>query len=143
MTPATKRPVVCGARAYLPGRLVPQAVALAAPGTAEAGDVQRHVRCTLQAHAGGLHAGFVMQLDGVDTGSVWTHWTRGTLPAAVVVHPDCPATHPPTREPCCEYAGHPGGHTYEITDPDDLADAVADSAADSGGTDCGGGALPG
>jgi hypothetical protein len=111
-----RRPVVCGERGYLLVRLVPAVLALAGPGAAPA-EVERHLRCTLQDHDRGDHAAFVMELDGVDSGSVWAHWTSGRFPAAVTVHPDCPASDAACRDVCCEYEGHPGVHTYELQDP--------------------------
>jgi len=107
---------VCGERAHLPYEAVEAALKLAP--RAEPDDVERLVRCTLEDHSTGDHFAFVLELDGVHTGSVWARWIRGRLPAAVLVLPDCPATGPaPAREPCCEFAGHAGGHTWELTDP--------------------------
>lgn len=108
---------VCGERGRLPVQLVPEAMAHAAAGAAAADDVERHPRCMLEAHTVGDHFAFVMELDGPGTGAVWTRWSRDGPPAVLLVLPDCPATEADTREPCGEYDGHPGGHTYELTDP--------------------------
>lgn len=108
-------PPVCGAIAYLPTHLVPEALALEAElGQAGTADVQRHLRCTLQAHHEGDHHGHVLDLDGVDTGSVWTTWTNGKAPEKVTVLPDCPSE---DGKPCVEHRGHHGGHTWQTHDP--------------------------
>jgi anti-sigma regulatory factor (Ser/Thr protein kinase) len=111
--PAPVRPA-CGERAYLPERLVPAALS-AGPG-AEPVDVERELRCPLEAHTTGDHHAFVRELSGPDTGAVWTRWTRGHLPSAVLVLPDCPAvrTHDSSYEPCAEFAGHPGAHSWQL-----------------------------
>ncbi|WP_225850921.1 hypothetical protein [Streptomyces sp. HPF1205] len=108
---------ICGERTYLPAELMGRALELAAGGTVGSVDVERQLRCTLQAHTIGDHFAFVVELDGGHAGSVWARWTRGHSPAGVVVLPDCEATSGSTAEPCCEFAGHPGGHTFELADP--------------------------
>lgn len=106
---------VCGAREYLPAALVPAAIALEKQvGEATETDVERHVRCTIQEHEDGLHTAFVMDLDGVHTGSVWTSWATGEQPAAVFVMADCDGA---DGEPCREFRRHPGGHSHQIHDP--------------------------
>jgi hypothetical protein len=108
---------VCGERAYLSIELVDKALEFAAGGSVGPADVERQLRCTLQEHTTGDHFAFVVDLDGRDTGSVWARWVQGRLPASVVVLPDCDATGGSRSEPCCEFDGHPGGHTYELADP--------------------------
>jgi hypothetical protein len=111
---------VCGERAFLRAALADVARQFGSgPAPArEPVDVQRHLRCTLEDHATADHHAFVMELDGIDTGSVWARWARGHQPATVLVLPDCPATScDQAQEPCCEFAGHPGGHTWELDDP--------------------------
>ena len=116
-TALPRRVPVCGERVHLPHRLVADALAFAAAGTAKPSDVQRLLRCTLQQHATGDHYAFVMDLDTPDT-AVWTHWTQGHQPPTVLVLPDCDATGPqPGHAPCCEFAAHSGAHTYDINDP--------------------------
>lgn len=112
--PSPSRPV-CGERTYLPARLVPAALAQQ-PGEAELPDVERHLRCTLEAHATGDHHALVRDLAGPDTGALWTHWTRGHLPVSLVVLPDCPATrtYDSSHESCAEFADHPGAHTWQL-----------------------------
>jgi hypothetical protein len=80
-------------------------------------DVEVNLRCVLQAHADGEHHGFVMELDGIDSGAVWATWTDEP-PTAVEVRADCRAVSPPERgsQPCCEFAGHPGAHTFDTDD---------------------------
>nr|WSX77538.1 ATP-binding protein [Streptomyces sp. NBC_00899] len=109
---------VCRARRSLPERLVPAAQALAPAAAGEPEHVERDLRCVLQAHTAGAHHANVMHLDGRDTGSVWGRWDRDDGPPGLVVLPDCGAPAPdPLDEACCQYAGHPGGHCYQLTDP--------------------------
>jgi hypothetical protein len=115
-TTAPAPAAVCGAVAYLPLHLLGAALAFAAPGTAQPADVERYLRCTLQAHPEGAHFALVMELDGADTGSVWTRWTTGEPPAILTVLPDCSAARAEDGEPCCEWQEHPGGHSYEVAD---------------------------
>ncbi|WP_225849849.1 hypothetical protein [Streptomyces sp. HPF1205] len=107
---------VCGRRARLPAYLVPVAMGFAPGGAAAVEDVERDLRCSLQAHATGEHHAHVMHLAGRDTGAVWARWSRPEGEVRLVVLPDCPAVGPPPAgEGCCEYGGHPGGHSYELT----------------------------
>jgi hypothetical protein len=79
--------------------------------------VQVDLRCTLAAHPTGDHFALVRDLDGPDTGALWTTWTPGHRPADVIVLADCDAAEPGTGEPCCEFTAHPGAHTFDIADP--------------------------
>ncbi|WUH91667.1 hypothetical protein OG900_17185 [Streptomyces sp. NBC_00433] len=109
---------VCGARRRLSERLAAAAEALAPTGAAEPPQAGRDLRCVLQAHTAGDHHAYVMHLDGQDTGSVWGRWGHEEGPLGLVVLPDCKAVAPePLDEACCQYAEHPGGHCYELTDP--------------------------
>lgn len=114
---------VCGARRTLPDHLVPVAHAHIPAGANATGDteparVERDLRCTLQAHTTGDHHAYAMHLPGADTGSLWVRWTHAHDPLALTVLPDCRTRAPePLDETCCQYADHPGGHCYELTDP--------------------------
>lgn len=109
---------ICGELTHLPEHLVRAAIAVAAPAHARTEDVGRDLRCTLERHVIGDHFAFVLDR-GLTTTSVWTRWTRGNQPGDVFVQSDCDtASSPETgREPCGEFAGHPGGHTFDIDDP--------------------------
>ncbi|WP_157856169.1 hypothetical protein [Actinacidiphila yeochonensis] len=94
-----------------------RAAVMAAPhGSVQIEDVERQLRCGLQSHESSEHCAFVVELDGADAGAVWTRWTDGTCPSALMVLPDCAATDKASREPCGEFGGHPGGHTYQLVD---------------------------
>lgn len=117
MSASDARPPVCGARQYLPGRLVPLALRLetSRDRPAETADVARGLRCTMQAHGDEVpHYGLVLDLAGAETGSVWTTWAAGSVPELLVVLPDCPGD---GGRPCNEWAAHPGGHTWQVHDP--------------------------
>ncbi len=77
--------------------------------------VETDMLCILQAHVEGDHHGFVVELMGADCGSAWTTWATGQEPGDILVRNDCAAAK--NDEACCSYAGHPGGHTYEISNP--------------------------
>jgi hypothetical protein len=107
---------VCGAETALPPELAALALSFAEPGSVQPEDVEVGLRCALQAHSDGEHHAFVLQLDGIDAGAVWTSWTE--RPTAVEVRADCGAVSPREHgsQPCCEFDGHPGAHTYETYD---------------------------
>ncbi|MFI0721720.1 hypothetical protein [Streptomyces sp. NPDC021224] len=113
--PVNRQPLPCGERAALPAELAGAAQRLAPPGSAGPEDVERELRCVLEAHALGDHHAFVLELPR--DGAVWTAWTRGRPPQGVTVRADCPGVGPlPAREPCGEFAGHPGAHTWGVGD---------------------------
>lgn len=101
---------VCGERVRLPAHLR-DAARYFAPGGAD--DAERDLRCTLEAHRTGDHYALVMELPD-PAGALWTSWSRGRAPAAVLILPDCPDVSPATGAPCCEFAAHLGGHTWEL-----------------------------
>lgn len=109
---------MCGERVLLPSRLVEDALAVEPAASAGTDDVERDLRCTLEAHADGDHYGFVREPAGAGPGGVWTRWESGQQPGAILVLPDCEAAGPPEtgREACGEFAGHPGGHTWELAE---------------------------
>jgi len=119
---------VCGARTYLPTDLVPAALALetSTDRPAVEADVERNLRCTRQDHDHeDEHTSLVLELDGVDTGSVWARWFYARLPERLVVLPDCPGAN---GQACSEFEGHPGGHSFEIHDPlDEIGRALLPS----------------
>jgi hypothetical protein len=115
--PANRQGQICGERMTLPAELAAAALAYGDSTDTESGDVERELRCSLEAHTTGDHFAFVRELDGADTGSLWTSWARGHRPAGVVVLGDCNAADAQTGEPCCEFAEHPGGHTFDVADP--------------------------
>jgi hypothetical protein len=110
---------ICGATARLPVSLIPHALRLAAPHeTPDDADIERDLRCHLQIHGAETHFALVLNLPGTATGALWTRWTDGATPTALDVLPDCPSTDPETLEPCCEFADHPGTHTYQLSTSD-------------------------
>lgn len=108
---AAQARAVCGERTWLPERLAAAALRCGTGGAAEPADVERELRCTLEAHTTGDHHAFVRELPGPDTGAVWTRWIRGHPPTALLTLPDCPATSP---TPCADFADHPGAHSWQL-----------------------------
>ena len=115
---------VCKAGRTLPEQLMAVACAFDPSGTTEPEDVEHDLRCVLQAHNAGDHHAYVMHLKGADTGSVWARWEHRSggngadAPIALTVLPDCRVRAPePLDETCCQYADHPGGHCYDLTNP--------------------------
>lgn len=119
MTGFTLEPLpVCDDRRLLPELHAATARALAQRSGGEAPYVHLDVQCVLQAHTEGPHHAYVMHLDGPDTGSVWARWTGAQASPSLAVLPDCPARAAlDPDEACCLYAGHPGGHSYELREP--------------------------
>jgi hypothetical protein len=118
MTPAPHLSPVCGATAALPEALTAQAVALAGR-HASAGslEAESHLRCCLQVHEFGRHYALAMELPGAETGAIWASWEPVAPPCFVLeVLPDCSAADEVSREPCSEFAGHSGGHTYQLAE---------------------------
>jgi len=112
-------PQVCGSGGYLPEELVPAALALETrPGLATTQDVGRHLRCTLETHGQDQpHWAIVLELAGVDTGSVWTSWPDGEQPEGLRVVADCPALDGDSGYPCSGYARHLGLCDFALHDP--------------------------
>lgn len=118
MTSAPHLPPVCGATAALPDVLIIQAVALAGPhASAGSPEAESHLRCCLQVHESGRHYALALELPGAETGAIWASWEPVAPPCfALEVLPDCRAADHASREPCSEFAGHNGGHTYQLAD---------------------------
>lgn len=115
---AVERLPVCGHESYLAAELVPLALKLAPEGSSVAEDVRRDLSCSLQEHSEGVdHHCFVMELAGIDTGSVWTSWPSGEQPASVFTMPDCTVHGPGDEDICEEFEGHLGGHTWQLDHP--------------------------
>ncbi|MYS23583.1 Anti-sigma regulatory factor (Ser/Thr protein kinase) [Streptomyces sp. DvalAA-14] len=113
--PAMTPLLVCGETARLPASLIQRAFRLAAPhGTPDDADVDRDLRCHLQVHGAEDHFAHVLNLPGEATGALWTRWADGDAPTALDVLRDCASIDPETREPCCEFADHPGAHSYHL-----------------------------
>lgn len=112
-----RRVPVCGEETTLTPDLVLAAVSAAGQGRAHPEDVEVSLRCVLQAHVDGEHHAFVLQLDGTEGEAVWTSWSAAP-PTQLEVRADCKAVSAPERgaQPCCEFAGHPGAHTYDTYD---------------------------
>ncbi|MFF7192847.1 hypothetical protein ACFZAM_03950 [Streptomyces sp. NPDC008079] len=106
---------ICGETTRLPVSLVRQALRLAGPHrTPEDADLEQDLRCHLQVHGADDHFALVLSFPGVTSGALWARWTEGTRPIDLKVLPDCPSIDPDSREPCCEFADHPGGHSYHL-----------------------------
>lgn len=85
-------------------------------------DVASHggdLRCALETHDG-PHAEILCENDG-EGSALWARWTdQGPLDELMWL-PDCPAsddTPGGTGDGCCQFLGHQGGHTWEVTDPE-------------------------
>ncbi len=108
---------VCGHRASLPTRLVVSALKLTSGRGIEAEDVQTALSCSLEEHTTGAHWCLVADPSGPGTEAVWAPWIGDSWPTGVVLLPDCEATSSDsTRTACCEFAAHPGAHSWEVQD---------------------------
>ncbi|MET8824726.1 hypothetical protein ABZX40_17635 [Streptomyces sp. NPDC004610] len=115
----TPRPRVCGATTMMPVDLI--AVMFASIHDSSApGNVRLLLRCQLQEHTRGRHQDLVWELDDASEGEVWVQWADGEAPDAFRVVPDCDTLSGPTPkdEACTLYAGHPGCHSWQYTDPE-------------------------
>ncbi len=124
MSKCCPRGFACGRQTLVPSRLVEVALGMA-NATAPAWDGLVYVAedavarlvCTLQAHRGRVHHGVVLNLRGPGTGTVWAAWRDGVEPCLALLLPDCPVATADGGEACSEFAGHPGGHSWELADP--------------------------
>ncbi|MEU0920012.1 hypothetical protein [Streptomyces cyaneofuscatus] len=87
-------------------------IALSAPGhRPEPG----HVLCELgEHHEGHDHAAMLWDEGGQDGGAVWAWWNGERT--QLVPLPWCRALDP-RDDACGLFAGHPSGHSWEVTDP--------------------------
>ncbi|WP_329177306.1 hypothetical protein [Streptomyces sp. NBC_01477] len=107
----------CGRTTRLPGPLGREALRLAGPhATLDEAEVERELWCHLQAHDSDHHFALVMDLASMTTGAIWARWADDASPALYIL-PDCPHVDPESREPCSEFANHPGAHTRDLTAP--------------------------
>lgn len=91
-------------------------IALSAPGQRpEAG----YVLCELGEGHGDRHAAMLWDEGGRPGGAVWARWNT-TGRAALAPLPWCAALDS-RNEACGLFAGHPPGHSWEVTDPTDDA----------------------
>ncbi|MEW1864962.1 hypothetical protein AB0399_32080 [Streptomyces sp. NPDC088194] len=122
MPSRSPQPFICGRRTLVPPPLVTTALGVAAadPSTQDtdryaADDVYTVLVCTLQLHRGPLHHSALLNLRGPEAGTVWAVWREDVDPCLALVFPDCPARS--DGEACSEFAGHPGAHSWDLTDP--------------------------
>lgn len=106
----------CQGTAYLPEEHVKAALDLAPNGSYASGDVERHLRCTLEEHTAPVHYGLVLGLDESPSGAVWATWDANDMAFALKVRHDCLAMSPDGSAICTEFDQHPGGHTWQLTD---------------------------
>ncbi len=104
----------CGRHTFINATLAQQILQLATE--AEASDVSRTPRCTLEGHLNDTHRALVMQLDRGTDGAAWVQWDNEP-PNVVAILPDCDNFNPQGSACCCLFHGHPGGHTWELEEP--------------------------
>lgn len=89
------------------------------------------LRCTLETHEG-PHAEMVRE--GSAGEALWVRWEDGSRPHEVRWLPDCPKTGVAADgvdDGCCHYLNHPGGHTWEVTDPEfEMVKAIVPAVRD-------------
>lgn len=106
---------VCGSTAGMPQRFVGRVLDLA-PGYRPE-DVERDLRCTLEKHSIPIHHALVLDLEGPEVSGVWAVWDSGDMAFSLAVLPDCLEKSRDGMQSCAEFAEHPGGHTWELTEP--------------------------
>ncbi|MEU3435824.1 hypothetical protein [Streptomyces sp. NPDC006863] len=79
-----------------------------------------HILCELGEHHDGDHATMLWDEGAHPASAVWVHWH--THRARLLPHSWCAALDPrDTDNACGLFAGHPPGHSWDITDPTDEA----------------------
>ncbi|MFF0445483.1 hypothetical protein ACFYT4_03510 [Streptomyces sp. NPDC004609] len=112
---------ICAATAILPLRTIVLALDIVPDEPAHPMEIVTGLRCALEAHTDGPHFTLVRELADASRGEVWTRWEPGTEPECVTVLPDCPADNGRSgagNDACTLFAGHPGGHCFEFSDPE-------------------------
>lgn len=109
---------ICGQRALVPNSLVGTALTMANAKSSSkytAEDVQGFLVCTIR-HRGPVHYGVLLNLRGVTAGTLWALWRDRVEPVSVLELPDCSAVHSDDDAACSEFEGHPGGHSWELSE---------------------------
>ncbi|MEU9603151.1 hypothetical protein [Streptomyces sp. NPDC048057] len=126
-TPRTPPRRICADLATLPLQLVVLTQDMWPDPPAHPIQIVTRLRCALESHEKGPHFDLVRELDDSEENEVWAQWKTGRDPSAVTLLRDCPADNGApggAHEACVLFAGHPGGHSYEFTDPE--YDAIRD-----------------
>ncbi|MGW6461917.1 hypothetical protein ACWF94_39315 [Streptomyces sp. NPDC055078] len=69
-----------------------------------------------------MHSALAWVLKDAARGEVWVSWAEAGY-VVVQMRPDCPAVtgHGVQDEACTLFDGHPGGHSFEVIDPEEEA----------------------
>ncbi|WP_328967896.1 hypothetical protein [Streptomyces sp. NBC_00239] len=109
---------VCAVKALVPPAT--RLLLLRAAGVVDL-DLWEHVmqvpvlRCGLETHDG---PHWTLLYEAADSTCCWLRWEDGSPTGRVAALPECPASLDAST-PCELFRMHPGGHTWEVTDPDD------------------------
>jgi hypothetical protein len=117
MPGAQEERFICGRRVPSPPALMAAALDRAnasARGTYSDDDAQPELVCAIDHTGSAEHRAVVLSLRGPHAGSLWTAWRDGMEPSTVAELPDCPVVG--DGEACSEFAGHQGGHSWELAD---------------------------
>ncbi|MFF0446957.1 hypothetical protein ACFYT4_11160 [Streptomyces sp. NPDC004609] len=119
--PGTRPRHICAATARLPLPLIVLVLDIVPDEPAHPMEVITALRCGLESHSTGPHFDLVRELTDASRGEVWARWENGNEPDRVSVLADCPADNGrpgPSNDGCTLFARHPGGHSYEFSDPE-------------------------
>ncbi|MCC8481152.1 hypothetical protein LMJ41_25170 [Streptomyces globisporus] len=107
----------CTAVTLLPSDAV---LRLTAPGADSPEDPEPYVLCELGEDHDGEHAAMLWDEGRRPGSAVWVRWDAER--AQLLPLPWCPDRDPRNADDACGlFAGHPSGHSWEITDPTDEA----------------------
>ncbi|MGW6459448.1 hypothetical protein ACWF94_26565 [Streptomyces sp. NPDC055078] len=85
--------------------------------------MERELRCLLEDHQDQrTHSALAWVLTDASKGEMWVSWAEAGQ-VMVQVRPDCPAVtgHGVQDEACGLFLDHPGGHSFELLDPEEEA----------------------
>ncbi|MGW6457681.1 hypothetical protein ACWF94_17495 [Streptomyces sp. NPDC055078] len=112
---------ICAATATLPLQLIVLVLDISPGEPGHPLEVVTGLRCSLEKHSAGLHFDLVRELNDARQGEVWVRWAEGQVPECVAVLPDCPddnGEEGAANEACTLFRDHPGGHSFEYSDPE-------------------------
>ncbi|MEU3598313.1 hypothetical protein ABZ714_06180 [Streptomyces sp. NPDC006798] len=119
--PAGDGRTICAAQARLPLQLIVLTQELQPDPPVHPIRIMTSLRCALESHPEGPHYDLIREHDSAEEGAIWARWITGITPSAVGILRDCPADNGAPgadNDACTLFAGHPGGHGFEFSDPE-------------------------
>ncbi|MGW6461738.1 hypothetical protein ACWF94_38370, partial [Streptomyces sp. NPDC055078] len=111
---------ICGAETPLSGPLIRGMFHLRPEEANDPEGMALELRCPLEDHQDQrTHSALAWVLKDASKGEMWVSWAEPGY-VVVQVRPDCPALSGPGvhDEACGLFLDHPGGHSFELLDPE-------------------------